>query len=127
MELLAPAGNWDAFLSAIKNGADAVYLGGKSYSARQSAENFDLEQIAAAVNHAHLRNKKVYVTVNTLIDNKEFADALDYLYELQQRYVDAVIIQDIGLAAVSRRVLPGLRLHASTQMPVHNSDGPFFP
>lgn len=126
MELLAPAGNWDSFLAAMKNGADAVYLGGKSYSARQSADNFDLEQIEAAVEYAHLRNKKVYVTVNTLIDNGEFADALDYLYELQQRQVDAIIVQDIGLVAASRRVLPGLRLHASTQMTVHNADGAAF-
>ncbi len=126
MELLAPAGNWEAFLAAMKNGADAVYLGGKSYSARQSAENFDLDQIAAAVNYAHLRDKKVYVTVNTLIDNGEFAGVLDYLYELQQRDVDAIIVQDIGLVTACRRVLPRLRLHASTQMTVHNPDGVAF-
>lgn len=126
MELLAPAGNWDAFLAAMKNGADAVYLGGKSYSARQSADNFDLEHLEEAVNYAHLRNRKVYVTVNTLIDNGEFSGALDYLYELQQRQVDAVIVQDIGLATASRQVLPGLRLHASTQMTVHNADGVAF-
>src|SRR5665647_3057756 len=97
MELLAPAGNWDAFLAAMKNGADAVYLGGKSYSARQSAENFDHEQIARAVEYAHLRDKKVYLTVNTLLDNSEISGALDYLYDLQKLHVDAVIVQDIGL------------------------------
>jgi len=123
MELLAPAGNWEAFLAAMKNGADAVYLGGKSYSARQSAENFDLEQIKTAADYAHLRDKKVYVTVNTLIDNAEMAGLLDYLYELQQRNVDAVIVQDIGLITVCRQVLPQMRLHASTQMTVHNPDG----
>lgn len=126
MELLAPAGNWDAFIAAVKNGADAVYMGGKSYSARQSAENFDLQQIEDAVNYAHMRAKKVYVTVNTLIDNGEFAGVLDYLYELQQRHVDAIIVQDIGLVAACRRVLPQLRLHASTQMTVHNPDGAEF-
>ncbi|CFX55170.1 Peptidase U32 [Syntrophomonas zehnderi OL-4] len=126
MELLAPAGNWDAFMAALKNGADAVYIGGKSYSARQSAENFDLPQIESAVDYAHLHNKKVYVTVNTLIDNDEFAAALDYLYALEQRQVDAIIIQDIGLAAACHRVLPKLRLHASTQMTVHNEGGAAF-
>lgn len=123
MELLAPAGNWEAFLAAIKNGADAVYLGGKNYSARQSAENFDLENIGRAVEYAHVRGKKVYITVNTLIDNDEFGDALDYLYNLSALQVDAVIVQDIGLAAACREVLPELRLHASTQMTIHNSAG----
>lgn len=126
MELLAPAGSWEAFLAAMNNGADAVYLGGRSYSARQSAENFDLQQLEDAVQHAHLRNKKVYVTVNTLIDNGEFPAVLDYLYELQRRQVDAVIVQDIGLVAGCRQVLPGLRLHASTQMTVHNAEGVIF-
>ena len=126
MELLAPAGNWDAFLAAMKNGADAVYLGGKSYSARQSAENFDQEQIARAVEYAHLRDKKVYLTVNTLLDNSEFAGALDYLYDLHKLHVDAVIVQDIGLVAASQKLLPELRLHASTQMTIHNSEGVAF-
>ncbi|NLV22086.1 MAG: U32 family peptidase [Syntrophomonadaceae bacterium] len=123
MELLAPAGNWEAFLAAMKNGADAVYMGGKNYSARQSAENFDLEQIGRAVEYAHVRAKKVYMTVNTLIDNDEFTGALDYLYNLSELQVDAVIVQDIGLAAACRKLLPELRLHASTQMTIHNSDG----
>lgn len=123
MELLAPAGNWDSFIAAMKNGADAVYLGGQQYSARQSAQNFDDEQVQEAVVYSHLRDKKVYVTVNTLIDNGEFAEALDYLYKLQQIGVDAIIIQDMGLLDAARNVLPGLRLHASTQMTVHNQDG----
>ena len=123
MELLAPAGNWEAFLAAMKNGADAVYMGGKNYSARQSAENFDLEQIGRAVEYAHLRGKKIYMTVNTLIDNQEFPAALDYLFELNQLQVDAIILQDIGLAAACRKVLPELRLHASTQMTIHNAEG----
>jgi len=126
MELLAPAGNWDSFMAALKNGADAVYLGGKRYSARQSAENFDDEQMREAVVYAHLRKKKIYVTVNTLIDNQEFGAALDYLYLLQQIGVDAIIIQDMGLMNVARKVLPDLRLHASTQMNLHNQDGVAF-
>ncbi len=123
MELLAPAGNWDSFIAAMKNGADAVYLGGQQYSARQSAQNFDDKQVQEAVVYAHLRDKKVYVTVNTLIDNVEFAEVLDYLYKLQNIGVDAIIIQDMGLLDAVRNVLPDLRLHASTQMTVHNQDG----
>ncbi len=123
MELLAPAGNWDSFKAAMKNGADAVYMGGQQYNARQSAQNFDDKQLQAAVVYAHLRDKKVYVTVNTLIDNGEFAEVLDYLYKLQQIGVDAIIIQDMGLLAAARQVLPDLRLHASTQMTMHNQEG----
>ena len=123
MELLAPAGNWEAFLAAMKNGADAVYMGGKNYSARQSADNFDLEQVARAIEYAHVRSKKVYMTVNTLIDNDEISGALDYLFDLSKLQVDAIIIQDIGLAAACRKALPQLRMHASTQMTIHNADG----
>ncbi|MDD3270210.1 MAG: U32 family peptidase [Syntrophomonadaceae bacterium] len=126
MELLAPAGNWEAFLAAMGNGADAVYLGGKSYSARQSAENFDERQIAAVLQYAHLREKKVYITVNTLIDQQEFNSVLDYIWKLYQMGVDAIIVQDLGLMAAVRHILPDLRVHASTQMTVHNSDGARF-
>jgi putative protease len=123
MELLAPAGSWEAFLAAIKNGADAVYLGGKDYSARQSAANFDDGELVKAVKYAHLRGKKIYVTVNTLIDAGEFEDALDYLNRIHQFGVDGVIIQDVGLMNAARQLLPQLRLHASTQMTIHNSAG----
>lgn len=123
MELLAPAGNWEAFLAAIENGADAVYLGGRQFSARQYADNFDLDGIRQAVEYAHVRERKVYVAVNTLIDAGELREVLDYVFELQQLGVDALIIQDIGLLSALRRVFPELRLHASTQMTVHNSEG----
>ncbi len=126
MELLAPAGSWDAFLAAMANGADAVYLGGKSYSARQSAENFDERQIAQALEYAHLREKRVYITINTLIDQSEFEPVLDYIWKLYQMGVDAVIIQDLGLMAAIRCILPDLRVHASTQMTIHNADGARF-
>lgn len=126
MELLAPAGNWDSFLAAMNNGADAVYLGGKQYSARQTAANFDAQQMRAAILHAHGRGRKIYVTVNTLIDNDEFTPALDYLYELHQQGADAVIIQDMGLLKVARAVLPDLPLHGSTQMTIHNQEGARF-
>ncbi len=123
MELLAPAGNWDAFKAAINNGADAVYVGGKQFSARQSAANFDLQEMEKAVIYAHLRDRKVYVTVNTLIDNQEFAMVLDYLCQLAGIGVDAVILQDIGLLDAAHAVLPALSLHASTQMTIHSQSG----
>lgn len=123
MELLAPAGSWDSFLAAINNGADAVYLGGTQYSARQSAANFDDRQMLQAIEYAHMRDRKIYVTVNTLIDNDEIAQVLDYLFHLQKIGADAVIVQDMGLLRAVRTILPGLRVHASTQMTVHNQDG----
>lgn len=126
MELLAPAGNWESFLAAIENGADAVYLGGKQFSARQYAVNFSLDEIKKAVEYAHIRGRKVYVTVNTLVDGNELQQALDYVFELQALGIDAVIIQDQGLLSALRRVFPDLRLHASTQVTIHNSAGARF-
>jgi len=126
MELLAPAGTMDAFKAAIENGADAVYLGGKNFSARQSAGNFSEAEIAQAVEYARLRDRKVYVTVNTLIDNEEFAPVLDYAWNLYCMGVDALIVQDLGLVDALRRAIPGMRVHASTQMTIHNADGACF-
>ncbi len=123
MELLAPAGNREAFLAALANGADAVYLGGQSFSARQYAENFSLENISDALDYAHLRKKKVYVTVNTLIADEEFSPALDYIWTLYRMGVDAVIVQDLGLVQALHQLIPDLRLHASTQMTIHNTPG----
>ncbi|MDD3024305.1 MAG: U32 family peptidase, partial [Syntrophomonadaceae bacterium] len=126
MELLAPAGSWEAFLAAMGNGADAVYLGGKSYSARQSAENFTDQQIEDALIYAHLRDKRIYVTINTLVDQQEFKHVLDYISKLYNVGVDAVIVQDIGLMSAIRHIFPALRVHASTQMTIHNSAGAKF-
>ena len=123
MELLAPAGNREALQAAIENGADAVYLGGKSFSARQSAENFGDEDLVRALEYAHLKERKIYVTLNTLIDQEEFRAALDYAWNLYNMGVDALIVQDLGLMQALSQLLPGLRLHASTQMTVHNSQG----
>ena len=116
LELLAPAGGWDALVAAIENGADAVYIGGKDFSARHSAENFGREEIKRALAYAHMRKQKIYVAVNTLIDNTEFNQALDYVYELYRLSVDAVIVQDLGLLCALKKVMPALPLHASTQM-----------
>ncbi|MFZ3171670.1 MAG: DUF3656 domain-containing protein [Carboxydocellales bacterium] len=122
-ELLAPVGGWEALLAAMANGADAIYLGGKQFSARQSADNFDREELLRAVEHVHLRGGRLYVTVNTLLADGELEAGLDYLRFLYETGVDAVILQDLGLARLVRRALPELELHASTQMTVHNLPG----
>ncbi|MGR6835617.1 DUF3656 domain-containing U32 family peptidase [Syntrophomonas erecta] len=123
MELLAPAGDWQAFQAALENGADAVYMGGKQFSARQNAPNFSDDDLKRAVELAHLKDRKVYVTVNTLIGDSEFTKALDYIWFLYTVGIDGVIIQDLGLMNATRSVLPQFRVHASTQMTIHNVDG----
>ena len=123
MELLAPAGSFEAFKAAVENGADAVYLAGKFFGARASAANFDSEELKKAVTYAHERRVKVYVTVNILVADKEFPKLLDYLYELYSLGVDALIVQDIGVAYLLREVLPEMEIHASTQMTQNNSFG----
>lgn len=123
LELLAPAGSYEAFKAAVENGADAVYLGGKSFSARASAANFDLEELKRAVIYAHERQVKIYVTVNILIADREFDELLDYLYSLYEINVDAVILQDIGVADLIHTILPEMEIHASTQMTVNTSWG----
>ncbi len=126
MELLAPAGDWDSLLAGIAAGADAVYLGGKLFNARQNAANFDIQQLQEATDLLHLHGKKIYVTVNTLIGESELEEALNYLYQLYNIGVDAIIVQDLGLIKLAKDYLPGLELHASTQMTVHNLEGAIF-
>jgi len=123
VELLAPVGGREALAAAVESGADAVYLGGKLFGARASAQNFSNEELADAVRFAHLRFVRVYVTVNTLIDNAEIPELANYLRYLYTIGVDAVIVQDMGVAALARRVVPDMPLHASTQMTVHNLAG----
>lgn len=123
MELLAPAGSFEAFKAAVENGADAVYLGGQSFNARASAANFDLDSLREAVRYAHEREVKVYVTVNILIADREFPEFIDYLFSLYELGVDAVILQDPGVAAFMQKVLPEQEKHASTQMTVNTSWG----
>jgi putative protease len=126
LELLAPAGDRDSLLAALAAGADAIYLGGQQFNARRSAPNFDQKALQDAVELLRLHRKRLYVTVNTLINDTELGPALDYLVTLYNMGVDAVIIQDLGLIRLARRYLPDLPLHASTQMTVHNSDGAQF-
>ncbi len=123
IEILAPAGNMDSLHAAVENGADAVYLGGKLFSARQNAGNFDKDELNKAVKYAHRRNVKIYVTVNTLLDDNEIDEILDYLAYLYNIDVDAVIVQDLGLIKLIKEILPELRLHASTQMTINNYKG----
>ncbi|HMK15750.1 MAG TPA: peptidase U32 family protein, partial [Methanomicrobiales archaeon] len=122
-ELLAPAGSPEALRAAVSCGADAVYLGGKRFSARQYAGNFDEGELAEAVEFAHGRGVRVYATVNTLLHDREIPDAASYLVSLAGIGVDAVLVQDPGLAALARDTVPSLPLHASTQMTIHNTAG----
>ncbi|MFB3764279.1 MAG: DUF3656 domain-containing protein [Methanotrichaceae archaeon] len=122
-ELLAPAGSPDALKAAIAAGADAVYLGGIRFGARKFAQNFDELQLEKAIEYAHLHRVKVYVAVNTLIRDDELSDAARYLIKLYEMGADAVLVQDIGLAALARELVPDLDIHASTQMTIHNSQG----
>ena len=122
-ELLAPAGSPAAFRAALAAGADAVYLSGKKFGARQSAVNFTEREIGEAVAAAHARGVRVYATMNTLIHDRELAGAADYLIRLYAGGVDAVLVQDAGLADLARQIVPDLPLHASTQMTIHSSAG----
>lgn len=122
-ELLAPAGSKEAFLAAVAAGADAVYLGGRRFGARQYARNFSDAEIEEAVAYAHARGVRVYVTVNTLVHDRELRAAGEYLVWLYAAGADAVLVQDAGLASLARDVVPELPLHASTQMTIHSADG----
>lgn len=122
-ELLAPAGGMEAFVAAVENGADAVYVGARAFSARGYASNFSEKELEEAIDYAHLRGVKVYVTVNTLLKEEEVEDALKLLSCLRKIGTDAIIIQDLGLISLAGKYLPDLPLHASTQMTLHNSEG----
>lgn len=126
IELLAPVGSMESLYAAIQNGADAVYLGGKVFSARKYASNFDYDELKEAVIYAHLRNIKVYVTVNTLIDNGELDEILEYVNFLYDIDVDALIVQDLGFAYLVNKLFPRFELHGSTQMTINNLAGALF-
>ena len=122
-ELLAPAGGMEAFVAAVENGADAVYLGARAFSARGYASNFSEKELEEAIDYAHLRGVKVYITVNTLLKEEEVENALKLLSRLREMGTDAIIVQDLGLISLAGKYLPDLPLHASTQMTLHNSEG----
>ena len=122
-ELLAPAGSREALEAAIAAGADAVYLSGKRFGARKFSANFDDESLGEAIDYAHLRGVRVYVTVNTLIRENEIDDVGEYLVRLYRMGADAVLLQDLGIALLASRIVPELERHASTQMTIHNAPG----
>ncbi len=122
-ELLSPAGDFECLIAAVAGGADAVYVGGKSFGARAFAGNFDEEELARAVVYCHLYGVKLYVTVNTLLSDAEVKEAVAFAERLYFMGVDALIVADLGLVGELRRRLPDMELHASTQMSVHNTAG----
>ena len=122
-ELLAPAGDIEAGYAALYYGADAVYLGLQQFSARATATNFSEEALDEFVAFAHSLNKKVFVAINTLVQEDELSDLLKTLDLCSIYHVDAVIIQDLGVARIVREMYPELEMHASTQMAVHNKEG----
>lgn len=120
IELLAPAGNIDSFKAAVNTGADAVYMGLGKHNARVMAKNFTLEDYIYCLDYAHIRGVKVYLTLNTLVKDNEIREALELLISLYSHGLDAVILQDIGLASIIKKLLPDLPLHASTQMSAYS-------
>ena len=123
LELLAPAGSVQALTAAVQNGADAVYLGFGEFNARRNAKNFSEEEVAAAVSYCHLRGVRVFLTLNTLLTDRELPAAAQLAAKASRMGMDAVLVQDLGVARMLRQTVPDLPIHASTQMTVHNLDG----
>lgn len=122
-EILAPVGGKEQLISAVRCGADAVYLGTQNFNARSSAENFDKSALNEAVMYCHARNVKVYVTMNTLVTDTEIESVINEIKMIASAGVDAVIIQDLAVAELWREYCPEMSLHASTQMTIHNLEG----
>ncbi|MBQ7384901.1 MAG: U32 family peptidase [Ruminococcus sp.] len=122
-EILAPAGSMESVVAAVRSGADAVYIGAKDFSARASAENFTIDEIKDVCAYCRERNVKVYLTLNTLIFDEEMRDALALCQKAYRAGIDAVIVQDLGLALLIKKSMPNLPLHASTQLSVHTPEG----
>ena len=123
LELLSPAGNLESVKIAINNGADAVYLGAKAFNARKNAENLDDNELKDACSYAHMFGKKVYLTVNTILQNDDFSALYELMLSAIDAKVDAFIIQDLGVLEFIKSNFSGLELHASTQMAIHNLEG----
>ena len=123
IELLSPVGDFDCLKAAVQNGADAVYFGANSFSARAFASNFDDNTLEQAINYAKVRGVKTNLTLNTLIKNDEMYNAIALAKKAYEFGIDAIIVQDLGLAKYLIKNFPGLPVHASTQMSVHNLDG----
>ena len=123
VELLAPAGTKEAFLAAVENGANAIYLAGKMFGARAYASNFDADEMEEVIQYAHLKNVQVHVAVNTIVDSDELPKLKEYLSFLYDVGADAILLQDLGVVRLAKEAVPQLPLHASTQMTVHNLAG----
>ena len=123
LELLSPAGSMEAVRAAVQNGADAIYMGYGDFNARRNAKNFTREEFAQAVEYCHVRGCKVYLTLNTLLTDRELPQAVPCAADASALGVDAVLVQDLGVLRMVRQVAPDLPVHASTQMTVHNLDG----
>ena len=123
IELLSPAGNYRALTAAVQSGADAVYIGGPGFNARQSADNFTIEDIKKCADYCHLYGVDLHVAVNTLIKERELDELAEYARELNRANVDALIVQDLGAARLIKNICPDMTLHASTQMTVTSVEG----
>ena len=123
MELLSPAGGFDSLIAAVQTGADAVYMGFGAFNARRSAKNFTDEEFASAVSYCHLRGVRVFLTLNTLLTDRELAQAADALKKACAMGVDAILVQDWGLLTLAREIVPDVPLHASTQMSLFTLGG----
>ncbi|MCR5557926.1 MAG: U32 family peptidase [Butyrivibrio sp.] len=123
VELLAPAGGYETMVGAFNAGADAVYLGGSKFGARAYADNFDRDQVLDAISYAHLHGKKIYMTVNTLVKEREFGELYDFMLPFAQRRLDGVIVQDYGVMRFIRDEFPQVELHASTQQTITGVHG----
>lgn len=123
MELMAPAGDFQAAYQALTHGADAVYLGLQDFSARRSAANFSIDEARRIIAFAHQQDSYVYITMNTIIRDQELRDAVRLLHSMALLRPDGIIVQDLGLARIIRKYFPSLSLHASTQLAAHTTDG----
>lgn len=123
VELLAPAGGMEQLKAAVENGADAVYIGGRKFNARMNAGNFTISEMEEALRYAHTRDVKIFVAINILIKDEELLEAVEYIAKLYEIGIDAVILQDIGLAFLASKYVPDMELHFSTQGSVYNRSG----
>ena len=123
IELLAPAGSIEAYKAAVNAGADAVYLGGKAFNARHQAHNFDNQALKEVIMDARIRGVKIYIVLNTLVTDKELKEAAELASFVYEEGIDGIIVQDLGVVRFLKEVAPGLPIHASTQMTIHNIDG----
>ena len=122
-EILAPAGSMESLIAALRCGADAVYIGGKNFSARSNASNFDINEIHKAAELCHLYSAKLYLAVNTVITDSETLDFCDFIKKTALCGIDAYIVQDLGCAELIKKCVPNAVLHGSTQMTVHTAKG----